>query len=65
MPTRYSLRRKNFSAEKMDSTNGKAAESPKKNIRSDSGDKAETDTDKVDDFKRGQRKHGGGNWKPR
>ena len=49
----------------MDSTNGKAAESPKKNIKGGSGDKADTDTDKVDDIKRGQRKYGGGNWKPK
>ena len=48
----------------MDSTNVKAAESPKKNIKNGSGDKADTDNDKVDVFKRGQRKYGGGgNWK--
>ena len=47
----------------MDPTSVKAAESPKKNIKHGSGDRAETHTDNVDDFQRGQRTYGGRNSK--
>ena len=58
---------------KMDSTNVNAAESkrfemkpesPKKDIKSGFGDKAEFGTGKVDDYKRGYRRNGG-SWKSR